>query len=249
MKPLKYPLKFINLLRRLLQFEIVSGPLTYNQDGLATRHNADFMYDKHFQLAYNAGKRTGSWGREEIHWRAYIACWAAEKAVALDGDFVECGVNRGGLAITIMEFVNFKSLSKKFFLFDTFNGLVENLLTDEERALGCKGGGYEECYNEVKTIFSSFSNVVLIRGPVPDTLERVNIQKVSYLSIDMNCVTPEIAAVQFFWDKIVSGGIVLLDDYGWHGHIEQKKAFDIFSEKNGVRVLPLPTGQGIILKP
>jgi hypothetical protein len=49
-------------LKALTKMRLVMGPLTYNQDGLATRHNADFMHDTRFACAYDAGKTTGSWG-------------------------------------------------------------------------------------------------------------------------------------------------------------------------------------------
>ena len=65
----------------------------------------------------------------------------------------------------------------------------------------------------------------------------------------MNCEIPEIAAAEFFWDTLVSGGVIVLDDYGWQGHIVQKHAFDLFSSRKGVQVLSLPTGQGLIFKP
>ncbi|MFM6908271.1 MAG: hypothetical protein ACKPKT_24985, partial [Dolichospermum sp.] len=64
-----------------------------------------------------------------------------------------------------------------------------------------------------------------------------------------NCTLPEIAALNFFWDKLVSGAIVVLDDYGFAPHIEQKKAHDMFATQHNVIVLSLPTGQGIIIKP
>jgi predicted O-methyltransferase YrrM len=80
-------------------------------------------------------------------------------------------------------------------------------------------------------------------------LSQVPAKKVAYLSIDMNCVMPEIAAAEYLWDRIVSGGVILLDDYGWQGAIAQKRAFDEFAQKRNTLVLPLPTGQGVILKP
>jgi hypothetical protein len=39
----------------------------------------------------------------------------------------------------------------------------------------------------------------------------------------MNCTKPEIDAATFFWDKLVNGAMVLLDDYAYVGFIEQKK--------------------------
>jgi hypothetical protein len=41
---------------------------------------------------------------------------------------------------------------------------------------------------------------------------------------------------------------MLLDDYGWKLHINQKHAFDAFAERHNVEILSLPTGQGLIMK-
>ena len=38
----------------------------------------------------------------------------------LPGDFVECGVNKGGYARMILEYVTFEDSGKRMFLFDTF---------------------------------------------------------------------------------------------------------------------------------
>jgi O-methyltransferase len=77
----------------------------------------------------------------------------------------------------------------------------------------------------------------------------VRAEKVCYLSIDMNCAEPEIAAAEFFWDKMVTGAAMILDDYGWLGQGVQKRAFDDFARRKRVPLLCLPTGQGLILKP
>ena len=65
---------------------------------------------------------------------------------------------------------------------------------------------------------------------------------------DMNCVQPEIAAAEYFWERLVPGAVMLLDDYGHAGHELQKEAFDRFSKHHGVPLLVLPTGQGLIIK-
>src|SRR2546428_4329051 len=204
--------------------ELVTGPLTYNQDGLASCHNCDFMRDQLFLESYDLGKSTGSWGNASVHWRAYVACWAANKAKVLEGDFVECGVNKGGLARTVIHYVNFPKLNKKFYLLDTFQGLSEKYISKEEKGRGIKPGGYEECYDAVKQTFKAF-NVEIIKGTVPDTLPQVKADKVSYLSIDMNCAAPGIAAAEAFWDQMADGEVIMVDDYGWTDHYEQKLAF------------------------
>jgi len=229
--------------------ERVSGPLTYNQDGLASKHNCDFISDERFSKAYAAGKATGSWGNSEVHWRAHVVCWAAQKGMALEGDFVECGVNKGGLASTVLQYTELYKTTRKFFLLDTFNGLVERYLTEDEKKRDAHAVGYEDCYDAVRRTFSGFPNAVIIKGAVPETLKEVTARKIAFLSIDMNCVEPEIAAAEYFWERLSSGAVIVLDDYGWAGHILQKHAFDHFASERGVQVLSLPTGQGIIIKP
>lgn len=88
-----------------------------------------------------------------------------------------------------------------------------------------------------------------MRGLVPDTLPTVPIDRVCYLSVDMNIVEPEVAALEYFWDKLVPGAAVILDDYGWANYQLQQEAHDRFAAARGVPVLHLPTGQGLIIKP
>jgi O-methyltransferase len=229
------------------------GPHTYKQDGLITRHNTDFLHDPRFQAAYNIGAKVGKWQEKgfRLQWRVHVLCWAAQHALHLEGDFVECGVNTGGFSRAVADYVNFQNENRIFYLMDTFNGLVEQYLSDTEKARGINRDyiQYAETYDYTKNIFSDFENVKLIRGPIPDTLEQVNVEKVAFLSIDMNNTVPEIAAAEYFWEKLVKSAIIVLDDYGWQMHIEQKQAFDKFATERGTQVLTLPTGQGIIIKP
>jgi len=96
--------------------------------------------------------------------------------------------------------------------------------------------------------FAAFPGVEIVKGIVPDTLDQVTSDAICYLSLDMNNTAPEIAAAQHFWDRLVSGGMIVLDDYGWRKQINQKIAFDQFAEAHGIKILSLPTGQGLIIK-
>jgi len=235
-----------NVVRAISHLRAAVEP-SYDQDGLWTVHNCDFMKDPRFMRAYRAGKSTESWGGADIHWRALVACWAANRGANIAGDFVECGVNKGGLARTVIEYVNFGRLRKTFYLLDTFSGPHPEYASREE--MKKFSNAYEECYQSVLATFRAFANVEIIRGPVPETLAQVNSEKVCYLSIDMNCAAPERAALEFFWDKLTSGATVVLDDYGWKGFEAQKTSADEFAAARGVQVLALPTGQGLIFKP
>jgi len=219
---------------------------TYAEDGLMARRLAGFLHGEKFTAAYNAGKSTGSWGTTELRWRVFVACWAAGHAKLLPGDFVECGVNRGGISRAVIEYTDFSNLDKKFYLLDTYCGVPPRM----KRSAADVVFDYSECYDDVRKTFSQFPNVRIIRGEVPETLPIVDSDKIAYLSIDMNCVEPEIAAAKFFWDKVSPSGVIVLDDYCYsEDYTLQHKAFDEFAKSRGAEVLPLPTGQGLIVKP
>ena len=73
---------------------LIQGPLTYNTDGLASKHNCEFIADPKFAAAYAFGMTDGPPGRH-LEWRVHVALWLAEQALQVDGDFIECGVNTG----------------------------------------------------------------------------------------------------------------------------------------------------------
>ncbi len=226
---------------------------TFAGDSLVSWHNPEFLDEPAFIHAVEAGDQRESWiTTYDVRWRYHVLLWAARRASTLDGDFVECGVNRGGFSRAVVDYVDFGRLDKTFYLMDTFDGLIEAYITPEERAMGVSRDAfakYTECFDDVREAFSAFPNVVLVRGPIPDALPQVTTTKVGYLSIDMNVVIPEIAAAEYFWAKLVSGAVMILDDYGHGPHVQQKRAFDAFAAERGVQVLMLPTGQGLIFKP
>jgi hypothetical protein len=101
----------------------------------------------------------------------------------------------------------------------------------------------------VKVNFSQWKNIQIIEGSIPETLDQVETQNVAYLHLDMNCSPPEIAAINFFWDRLVPGSVVLLDDYAYRGYESQKHAMDAFGKEKQVMIASLPTGQGLLMKP
>jgi O-methyltransferase len=240
----------LNKLKGLLprRFKESVGTLrraTYTEDGLAARRLTSFLYSEKFNAAYDAGKRTGSWGTMDLRWRVFVACWAAGHAKMIPGDFVECGVNRGGMSRAVMEYIEFGTTDKKFYLLDTYSGIPSGMRC----ASADLPFEYSECFEAVKQTFKQFSNVRVIRGIVPQTLPEVDSKCIAYLSIDMNCAEPEIAAAEYFWDRISSGGVIVLDDYCYSEHYEiQNKAFDEFARNRNLEVLAIPTGQGLIFK-
>jgi hypothetical protein len=66
--------------------------------------------------------------------------------------------------------------------------------------------------------------------------------------LDMNCTLPERAALEYFWDRLSPGAIVLFDDYAYFGNDSLADAIDSAALSLGTAVLSLPTGQGLIIK-
>ena len=227
--------------------------LRYAQDLLYTEHNADFMREPRFAEAYRLGTQTDEGQllkHDQIHWRVHVICWAAWHARHLEGDFVDCGVNTGMYARAVIHYVDFQRLGKTYYLLDTFSGMDPRYSSAYEmRRSDILGYGRRVgVYEQVQETFKGF-NVAIIRGPVPETLSQVKASRIAFLSVDMNAVRPEVAALEFFWDRLVRGGLIVLDDYGYPGCLEQKEAHDRFAAAKGVKVLSLPTCQGLIVKP
>lgn len=228
----------------------------YDFDGLRSVHNHDFMRDQGFVRAY--GRAVEAAGEDyHWHWRVHIGLWAAKVAAQQPGDFVECGVNRGALSSAIMTALDWNRQERTFYLLDTFSGLEPKHLSTEEIALGAlqtnkaklNSGFYVNDVESVRKNFSQWSNVELIVGSIPGTLGKVESHAVAFLHLDMNCTLPEVAALDFFWDRLTPGAVVLMDDYAYAGHHHQKQAIDTWAKALEVEIAALPTGQGLILKP
>ncbi len=223
-----------------------------------SQHSNEFLIDEKFINAYERAVKAGNGIYHKIHWRVHVALWVAHTCSRIEGDYVECGVGNGFISSAILQYLNWNELNKNFYLFDTFVGLDQRYLTSEElKRIGNvesynekarKEGVYTKNYQSVEKNFHEWDRVHLIKGAVPETLNITPISKVAYLHIDMNCVIPEIAAIEHFYPKLSIGSVILLDDYAYCGHSLQKKAMDKWADKMGVNILSLPTGQGMVIK-
>ncbi len=224
----------------------------YYADGMRLHGKSmEWAKDPNFARAYAAGMATGHrFGDIRIDWRAHVACWAASHAMQLPGDFVECGVNTGIFSVTVCTFLDFNTVDKDFWLYDTFQGIPPEQMKSGEFEPRTKENAdyYFDSYSAAQRNFSPWPRAKLVRGRIPDTLTE-GPRKVCYLSIDMNIVEPEIAAIEHFWPLLSPGAPIILDDYGWEHYSLQREGMDRFAQSKGVRVLTLPTGQGLILKP
>jgi O-methyltransferase len=251
-----FVMKFLNKLLNRDERHQERDKKVYVSDGTRTNNkNLEALLNPHFVNAWEKACELNKigWpnGVPDIRWRAHIATWAAEHGSKIDGDFVECGVHTGLLSLTICHFLDFNKVDKKFYLFDTFDGIPEEDVPDEEINLvqGHNKDIYFDCFEITKKNFLEFNKAELVKGIIPQSLDTVDIKAVSYLSIDMNNSTAEINALTHFWPKLTPSAIVLLDDYAFQLHEAQKRAVDEFAKSENVPVVSLPTGQGLIIKP
>jgi SAM-dependent methyltransferase len=155
-----------------------------------------------------------------------------------------------------MQKLEWNTQGRRFYLIDTFSGPVLGQYSPEEtqkqrlalaqRAL--ESGAYVTDLDRIRANFAEWPNAIVVPGTVPEILEHVDFRAVAFLHIDMNCALPEQRALEFFWDRLSPGGVILFDDYMYYGHNCQREALDATARTRGAEVLSLPTGQGLIIR-
>lgn len=158
----------------------------------------------------------------------------------LAGDFVECGVWKGGNIILLKKLLKKFNLQKKIYCFDTFEGMVtpsshdfnynnksaQTMYDDHIK----KKIGFAMCsLNEVKKNIiknTTVDNIVFIKGKVENTLKnKKNLpKKISILRLDTDFYESTKVELEILFPRLVKGGVLIIDDYGfWKG---AKKAVD-----------------------
>ncbi|MCS6812187.1 MAG: TylF/MycF family methyltransferase [Cyanobacteria bacterium] len=190
-----------------------------------------------------------------IAWRLCTLVWAARTALNLPGDFVECGVFKGDMSWVIIHCLDFASLPRQFYLYDTFTGLAEKYLRPDDYEanpgyleLSRQAYSIPQLYETVRARFQPFSNVKVIQGILPDVLAEDSPQQIAFLHIDLNSPLAEVGVLDALFDRVVPGGVIVFDDYGWLDFQKQKLAEDEWMHQRGYIILELPTGQGLVIK-
>ena len=228
---------------------------SYSEDGLATNHIVDFMEDEQFIQNYNEAAEGTT---HKIIYRAYILNYFAEYSLKLfkdkKGCFIELGTHKGLMAKVILLNSKFENDKKKFFLFDTFEGIpLDNILKNEiEHVNSMNKNTYKEnVFEFVKKKFLNYPFVKLIKGKLPTSLNQNNLDldNIQFLHIDLNNAYSEIESIKILYDKLLPGAPVILDDYCYsEDYRSQKDAWDNFIKSKKMKILSLPTGQGIFFK-
>ncbi len=221
---------------------------SYSGDEIATGSILSFMDEDLFKASY---KRMRVASREVndpgLHLRVHQILWAVQNCFKLDGDFVECGTGRGMMmSAALHSLENWKTANKNLYLCDTFQPFG----IDPETGRNDKRFGVRDTYakslSDVEGNFSEWKRINFVVGFIPDSLQTVVIEKVSFLHIDLNNASAEVGALRHFWPKVVKGGIIVLDDYAQEA--SQNQAMNMLAAEIGYSILTTGTGQGIIVK-
>ncbi len=201
--------------------------------------NLSFLDDEKFITAFVKHVETDT--EKSLIWRLNILCWAARQSMRIAGDLVECGCYKGISARIISDYVELEKSDKQYYLYDLFEHSAEmnhHAMSEHSANL----------YTKVKQRFADLEQVHVTQGAVPEVLHHTSPEKIAFLHIDLNNAPAEIGALELLFDRVSTGGIIILDDYGWLVYRAQKEAEDPFFEERGYRVLELPTGQGLVIK-
>ncbi len=141
----------------------------------------------------------------------------------LNGDVCEVGVYRGGTAKIISENINDCNL----FLFDTFGGMpYYDLEKDKDWDVGTFN---QTDYDMVSNLFKNKPNVEVYKGIFPsETSHNIQDKKFKFVHLDVDNYQPYKESLEFFYDKMVPGGVILFDDYDCNCCPGANKAVDEF---------------------
>jgi hypothetical protein len=216
--------------------------------------NCGFLEKTEFKRAYNKIHGNLKYdqynGSHSVAWRLHTLCWAAQEALRLPGDFMECGTFKGDFAWVVSQCVDFATAGKTFYLYDSFEGFAKEDKTVDQGYADFANPIYQEVgiYESVLQRFKRNPEVKITKGYLPETLDPIYPAKISFLHMDLNSPGAEVDTLRKLWPRIVVGGFVIFDDYGWKVFAKQKEAEDQFASEHGLSILELPTGQGLLLK-
>lgn len=190
-----------------------------------------------------------------LSWRHFIVFWSAtfsaKSANQRQINIVEAGVCDGLTAFFALSAIHqqiAEASNLKAFLYDAWDQMTPDLLTEAE----AKQTGDYSYLQVTRTklnlrMFSDGTNY--LQGRIPEVLsDHPGPTELSWLHIDLNSSMPTLKTLEHFEPKLLPGGVVLFDDYGWDGYEETKMVVDEYCRQSNGLLFPLPTGQAIFFK-
>ncbi len=166
-------------------------------------------------------------------------------ALRRPGDLAECGVFRGASAYLMAKALASSRDKRELHLFDSFAGLSSPESVDGTHWRA----GDMSCRAEmVAANLEPFTGRVrLYPGWVPTRFNEVVTKRFALVHLDVDLYQPTADALAFFYPRMVRGGVIICDDYGFDTCPGARKAVDEFFDSRPEPVLHLPTGQGLVI--
>ena len=182
--------------------------------------------------------------RERLYATAMACRHVIDKGIA--GDFVECGVWRGGNSMIAADVFSRTSANRATWLFDTFAGMTAPTDADvdlvgapaQAEFARTQGKGFSSwCLASLEDVQHNFAtariattSVHFVKGDVLKTLEDASRlpDRIAVLRLDTDWYESTKRELEVLYPRLSPGGILIIDDYGyWVG---ARKAVDEYFE-------------------
>jgi len=182
--------------------------------------------------------------------RCYVLLEFARQVRNIDGDVAECGVRYGKSSLFILSGLGAQS-SKEMNIFDSFGGLSEPGEKDANPGSKTVWESGELAVPEevVRHNLHKFADrIKLYKGWIPERFAEVSDRHFAFVHVDVDLYQPTRDSIEFFYERLTPGGVLICDDYGSGYCPGAKQAMDEFFDDKPEGVIALPTGQGVVIK-
>jgi O-methyltransferase len=182
--------------------------------------------------------------------RAHVLWKTLKQATHLPGDFLECGVFRGGTALmaahTLAEALpSAGQTDRALHLFDSFQGMPTDTADGESFS---PGDFNRTSLAAVSKLLSPYPCARLHPGFIPDTFAPLTIDPIAWAHVDVDLYQSVKDCITWIYPRLTGGGFMIFDDYGFPSCSGARRAVDeSFAGKPEVP-LCLPTGQCLVVK-
>lgn len=167
---------------------------------------------------------------------------------SLPGDLAECGCYVGTSAF----FTAQASTHGKLYLFDSFQGLSDPDATDKNIAVDVMPWAAGDLCTSEATLRNNLSrfgdSIVVLPGWIPERFSEIADRQFRVVHIDVDLYQPTRDSLEFFYPRLVKGGVIVMDDYGFKTCPGATRAAEELAAAQGIGILHLATGQGVITK-
>ncbi len=176
--------------------------------------------------------------------RCYLLQQFATYARLLNAPFAECGVYKGGTAFLLAEVL--KESSSKLYLFDSFEGLPKANPAHDNYY---QEGNFSEPLETAQKLLEPFQRQTIFKkGWMPQTFSGLENLVFAMVHVDIDFYQSALDCCHFFYPRLLKGGVMIFDDYGFPACRGEKDAVDEFFIDKPESPIPLPSGQALILK-